>query len=104
MYKDAEAAGLVVVLEGPSEVAESALRLVGRFSALVQDVQAYAEAHSASSDALAERGLAVHAAGMCFLAQRKDFLIAARDALDEVALRIQEPTYHEDSPGPDICP
>ncbi|MEV0846283.1 hypothetical protein AB0J21_10470 [Streptomyces sp. NPDC049954] len=99
-YKEAEAAGLVVVLEGPALVAELTLQLIVQFSALVQHVRDCAEAHSASSDGLTEQGLAVHAAGLDFLAQRAAFLAAAREALDEVAQSAQESPDQDDwSPG-----
>ncbi|MFI0724331.1 hypothetical protein [Streptomyces sp. NPDC021224] len=91
MFKDAEDAGLLVLLEGPETVAELARCLIDQFSSLVQDVQRYAEAHAASREELAGLGLAVHDDGMAFLAQRNEFLTAARNALDEVVKRGQSP-------------
>ncbi|MET8218117.1 hypothetical protein [Streptomyces hirsutus] len=86
-FKDAESAGLVVILEGPEAVAEAAQNLVDRLSSLVQDVREYAETVAANS--LGNGGDNVHEAGMRFIAERKAFLGLARDALDEVAKRIQ---------------
>jgi hypothetical protein len=83
-FKEAESAGLVVILEGPETIAQAAQQLVDQMSSLVQDVQTYAEA--AAADGHAEQGGAVHEAGMQFIAARYTFLGMARDALDEVAL------------------
>ncbi|MGW3422460.1 hypothetical protein [Streptomyces phaeochromogenes] len=82
-FKEAESAGLLVILEGPDPVAEAAQNLVDQLSSLVQDVREYAEA--AAADCLAGRGDTVHAAGMEFVAAHKSFLGIARNALDEVA-------------------
>jgi hypothetical protein len=86
-FKDAESAGLVVVLEGPEAVAEAAHNLVDQLSSLVQDVREYAEAVAA--DGHPNGGDNVHEAGMRFVAERKAFLGLARDALDEVTKHIQ---------------
>jgi hypothetical protein len=86
-FKDAEIAGLVVVLEGPEAVAEAAHNLVDQLSSLVQDVREYAEAVAADSHP--NGGDNVHEAGMRFIAERKAFLGLARDALDEVTKHIQ---------------
>ncbi|MFF3933596.1 hypothetical protein [Streptomyces hirsutus] len=86
-FKDVESAGLVVILEGPEAVAEAAQNLVDRLSSLVQDVREYAEAVAANS--LGNGGNNVHEAGMRFITERKAFLGLARDALDEVAKRVQ---------------
>ncbi|MCC9706155.1 hypothetical protein E4N62_13285 [Streptomyces sp. MNU76] len=86
-FKDAESAGLMVVLEGPEHVAEAAHTLVEQLSSLVQDVRQYAEAVAAESSSIG--GDDVHEAGMRFIADRKAFLGLARDALDEVTKHIQ---------------
>ncbi|MFG3120811.1 hypothetical protein ACGFYO_02285 [Streptomyces sp. NPDC048201] len=85
-FKEAEGAGLVVILEGPEAVAEGAQNLVNQFSSLVQQVRDYAEAVAAGSPA--SGGDDVHEAGMKFIAARKDFLGLARDALDDVTKRV----------------
>ncbi|MFC8350964.1 hypothetical protein [Streptomyces sp. NPDC057280] len=86
-FKDAESAGLVVVLEGPEAVAEAAQNLVDQLSSLVQHVREYAEAVAA--DGLGNGGYIVHEAGMGFIAERKAFLGLARDVLDEAAKHMQ---------------
>ncbi|MGW4200354.1 hypothetical protein [Streptomyces sp. NPDC004726] len=86
-FKDAESAGLVVILEGPETVAEAAQNLVDQLSSLVQDVREYAEASAA--DNLGNGGDTVHQAGMGFIAERKAFLGLARDVLDEIAKHVQ---------------
>ncbi|MFF8022227.1 hypothetical protein ACFZDJ_14090 [Streptomyces sp. NPDC007896] len=80
-FKDAEAAALVVMLEGPGTVAEAAQDHVDRLSSLVQGVREYAEASAVNG--LADAGDTVHETGMAFIAQRKAFLGRARDVLDE---------------------
>ncbi|MCX4659155.1 hypothetical protein [Streptomyces uncialis] len=86
-FKDAESAGLVVILEGPETIAEAAQNLVDQFASLVQDVREYAEASAAGTTG--SRGDAVHEAGMGFIAERKTFLGLARDVLDEVVRHVQ---------------
>ncbi|MGW6309065.1 hypothetical protein [Streptomyces niveus] len=86
-FKDAENAGLVVILEGPEAVAEASQNLVDQLSSLVQDVRDYAEVVAA--DSLGNGGGSVHEAGMGFIAERKAFLGLAREALDDVAKHIQ---------------
>lgn len=86
-FKDAESAGLVVILEGPEAVAEAAQNLVDQLSSLVQDVREYAEAVAA--DSLGNGGDTVHEAGMGFIAERRAFLGLARDVLDEVTNHVQ---------------
>ncbi|MEV8419419.1 hypothetical protein [Streptomyces niveus] len=86
-FKDAENAGLVVILEGPEAVAEASQNLVDQLSSLVQDVREYAEVVAA--DSLGNGGGSVHEAGMGFIAERKAFLGLAREALDDVAKHIQ---------------
>ncbi|MDH6222659.1 hypothetical protein [Streptomyces pseudovenezuelae] len=85
-FKDAENAGLVVVLEGPETVAEAAQSLVNQLSSLVQDVREYAEA--AAADSSGEGSDTVHEAGMGFMAERTAFLGLARDVLDEAAKHV----------------
>ncbi|WP_189844664.1 hypothetical protein [Streptomyces umbrinus] len=86
-FKDAESAGIVVILEGPETIATAAQGLVDQMSSLVLDVRAYAEA--AAADGTPDDGSAVHEAGMKLIAQRTVFLDMARDALDEVANQVQ---------------
>ncbi|MDW8478453.1 hypothetical protein R3L02_42670 [Streptomyces scabiei] len=86
-FKDAESAGLVVILEGPETVAEAAQNLVDHLSSLVHGVREYAEA--ATADSLGNGGDTVHEAGMRFIAERRAFLGLARDVLDEVAKHVQ---------------
>ena len=95
-FKDAEIAGLVVVLEGPEAVAEAAHNLVEQMSSLVRDVREYAEV--AAADGHPSEGDNVHEAGMRFVAEREAFLGLARDALDEVTkhLRIFPGTQFQD--------
>ncbi|MCF3105337.1 hypothetical protein IPZ58_27635 [Streptomyces roseoverticillatus] len=84
-FKEAESASHTVMLEGPETIAEAAHTLVIRFSGLVQDVREYAQVRAAANGDLGERTASVHAAGMAFIAAHKDFLAAARTALDEPA-------------------
>ncbi|MFI8308727.1 hypothetical protein ACIF80_36055 [Streptomyces sp. NPDC085927] len=86
-FKDAESAGLVVILEGPKTVAEASQNLVDQLSYLIQGVREYAEA--VAGDGLVDEGGAVHEAGMEFVAKRKTFLGLARDVLDEMATHVQ---------------
>lgn len=86
-FKEAEGAGLVVILEGPEAVAEGAQNLVDQLSSLVQHVRDYAEAVVAGSPG--SGGDNVHEADMGFIAERRAFLGLARDALDDVAKRVQ---------------
>lgn len=83
-FKDAESAGLIVILEGPETVAAAAQSLVDQLSSLVQDVREYAETYATAGCDLAERSAAVHEVGMEFMAQRNEFLDIARNALDDV--------------------
>ncbi|MFC4512176.1 hypothetical protein [Streptomyces ehimensis] len=82
-FKEAESLGHAVVLEGPESIADAAHELVGRLGSLVQDVRAYAQAHAASDGDLSGRGAAVHTAGMAYVSEHREFLGAARAALDD---------------------
>ncbi|MFI0912522.1 hypothetical protein [Streptomyces abikoensis] len=82
-FKEAESSAHTVMLEGPANIAEAAHALVLRLAGLVGDVREYAVAHAAANHDLGDREAAVHAAGMAYIAAHKEFLGAARSALDE---------------------
>ena len=82
LFKTAEAASHAVMLEGPDEVAESGQALVRRLSSLVADVRGYARAHLACDESLDARESECHDNGTQYIAEHKEFLLLARDALD----------------------
>ncbi len=84
-FKAAESVGHTVMLEGPEGIADAARGLMIRLGSLVQDVRECAEAHAASAQDLSERGAAVHAVGMAYIAEHREFVGAARTALDGTA-------------------
>ncbi|WP_405912913.1 hypothetical protein OG760_18950 [Streptomyces sp. NBC_00963] len=86
-FKEAEGAGLLVILEGPEAVAKGAQNLVDQLSSLVQHVRDYAEVVAKASPGTG--GDSVHEVGMGFIAERRVFLALARGALDDVAKRVQ---------------
>ncbi|MFE6025811.1 hypothetical protein [Streptomyces niveus] len=94
-FKDAENAGLVVILEGPEAVAEASQNLVDQLSSLVQDVREYAEVVAADSLGNGGRQRARGRYGIHSRAKGVPWL--AREALDDVAKQIQV------LPGTELC-
>jgi hypothetical protein len=84
-FKDAEASGHVVLLEGPEPVARAAQQLLERLATLIAEVRAYAETHAASGSNLADRGESIEGTGQMIIAEHRTFLAVARTALDEGA-------------------
>ncbi|WP_328410711.1 hypothetical protein [Nocardia sp. NBC_00403] len=84
LLKGAEQIFYKVVLEGPGSVSEVAQKLVDQFSALVGEVRRFAEAQADGATDLSERGNTVEATGQIFMVLHREFLDAARTALDEI--------------------
>ncbi|WP_327146820.1 hypothetical protein [Nocardia sp. NBC_01327] len=84
LFKDTEQVYYLVALEGPTSVAEVGQRLIQQLGALVRDVRGFAEAHAQAAADLDERRGIVEAAGSAFMTAQREFLEAARAALDEI--------------------
>ncbi|APA96717.1 hypothetical protein NS506_02655 [Nocardia seriolae] len=84
LFKHAEQAGDLVLLEGPDQVAAATHELILQFGTLVQAVRDFAEAHSGSADDLPARVQTIEAIGERYLAARLELIRGARVALDEI--------------------
>ncbi|GAB4588958.1 hypothetical protein [Nocardia sp. IFM 10818] len=84
LFKDAEQRGNRVLLEGPTAVAEAASKLIEVQGVLIREVQAFGQAQAASSDDAHQRAGTAEATGLTYLVAHREFIDAARAALDEV--------------------
>lgn len=80
-FKHAEHLSYKVMLEGPAEVAQAAQRLIDALAAVMSEVREYAQTSAGQTRSAA----GAETAGRTYLDQQKEFLAAARAALDEIS-------------------